>query len=249
MIAAFTQVERPVAQEVRMQSLLNVRFSIVGVALVVVGASTVAQKDADLPKDVYADSRNRLPTIKVEELDDFGKKIYMAEAAGKTGADSGPRTIRIYSPKVAQYMTMGNSYLRWESGLDGKLREIAILLAARAMDQQYEWTAHEKAAIKEGLPQHVIDIIKKGTPIVGVADEKQAILIKLGRETLYDHKVGSDTFAQALKLFGRKGLVDVVSLMGHYTSTAILLTVFDQHLRSGDAPLLDPVNGGRPQTE
>ena len=128
-----------------------------------------------------------------------------------------------------------------------KLREIAILLAARAMDQQYEWTAHENAGREVGLPQSVIDIIKTGAPVAGIADEKQATLIQLGREVLYDHRVEPDTYARALKLFGKKGLVDVVSLIGHYSATAILLTVFDQHLPPDQKPLLTPPRQSSPR--
>jgi 4-carboxymuconolactone decarboxylase len=190
-----------------------------------------------LPKDVDPDTRSRLPRPRPDELDDLGKQLF---ADIREGGDSAPRTIRVYSSKVAQYMTTGNQYLRYESGIAPQLRELAILLAARAMDQQYEWTAHEEAARAAGLPQSVIDIVNHGRPATGIADQKQAVLIQLGREALYDHRVTSDTFARALPLFGKKALVDIVSLMGHYTATAVLLNVFDQHLRPGQTPLLAP---------
>ncbi len=224
-------------------------FAMAATAVIGIGTAAVAQKAAVLPKDVDPDSRNRLPMITMEDLDDFGRTIFTMQASGKTAADSGPRSIRMYSPRVSEYMTRGNTYLRYESGMDPKLRELTILLAARAYDQQYEWTAHETTARKEGLPQSVIDIVKQGKPVAGVTDEKQAILITLGREVLYDHQVSADTFAAALKLFGKKGLVDHVSLLGHYAATAILLTVFDQQIREGDTPLLHPVKAGRPATE
>jgi len=50
--------------------------------------------------------------------------------------------------------------------------------------------------------------------------------------------VSPDTFARALKLFGDKGIVDLVSLMGEYSATAALLTTFDQQLQPGQKPLL-----------
>ena len=202
----------------------------------------VSNAPGELPKDVYPESRNRLPLFQMEDLDEDAKKFVASFEGGREAvADSGPRSIRMYSPRVAEYMTRGNQYLRYQAGLDPKLRELAILIAARAMDQQYEWAAHEKAGQKAELPQHVIDIVKYGTPITGVADEKQAILIHLGRELLSDHHVSSETFARALELFGRKGLVDIVSLVGHYTATAIMLTAFDQQLRPEDQPALAPL--------
>lgn len=202
------------------------------------GRPQAAAAGAPLPPDVDPETRSRLPRPRPEELDDAGRKLL---ASIREGGDSAPRTIRLNSPKVGEYMTAGNQYLRYESGLDPKLREIAIMLAARAMDQQYEWTAHELAGREAGLPQAIIDIIKRGEPVTGVTDEKQATLIQLGREALYDHRVTPETYARALKLFGKKGLVDVVSLMGHYTATAILLTVFDQHVAADQQPLLTPL--------
>jgi 4-carboxymuconolactone decarboxylase len=206
-------------------------------------AQTAAPRN--LPKDVYPESGNRLPLITEKDLDEFGQKLLKEFETERGGgpAESGPRSIRLYSPHVAEYMTKGNQYLRYQAGIDPKLRELAILMAARATDQQYEWAAHEATAIKVGLPQHVIDIVKLGKPITGVTDPKQAIIIALGREALYDHKVRSDTFAKALDLFGKKGLVDIVALMAHYTATAITLTVFDQQLRGGQQPALAPLQG------
>ena len=57
-------------------------------------------------------------------------------------------------------------------------------------------------------------------------------------EALGRRKVEPETFARALNLFGRQGIVNVVSLMSHYAATAVLLTTFDQQLRPGQAPLL-----------
>ena len=50
--------------------------------------------------------------------------------------------------------------------------------------------------------------------------------------------VGSETFARVLKLFGHQGVVNIVSLMGDYAATTMLLNVADQHVRPGAKPLL-----------
>jgi len=55
---------------------------------------------------------------------------------------------------------------------------------------------------------------------------------------LQDHEVKSDTFARALDLFGKNKLVDIVSLLAHYTATAILLTTFNQQLPPDQESLL-----------
>jgi 4-carboxymuconolactone decarboxylase len=186
------------------------------------------------PKDIYPDTGNRFPPIKREGLDENGKKLY--DMRGPGGA-FGPGAIRLYSPPVADYMSSVNDYLRRKSGLDPRLVELAILVTAREMDSEWVWNSHEPAAQKAGLEQGIIDTVKYRKPLTTLG-EKETVIIQLGRESLGKHKVGSDTFARALKIFGNQGVVNVVSLMGDYAATATLLNVSDQHLRPGDKPLL-----------
>ncbi|MGH9679776.1 MAG: carboxymuconolactone decarboxylase family protein [Candidatus Acidiferrales bacterium] len=185
------------------------------------------------PKDVYPETGNRLPPIQRDELDEAGKKIYDNSEAGEFG----PRPIRLYSPQVAADMTDVNVYLRHDSGLDNRLVELTILVAAREMDAQFEWTFHEPVARKAGVPQSTIDVIKYRKPLQGPSEE-DATVIQLGREAFEKHQVSSATAARALKLFGKPGFVNIVSLMGDYAANAILMSAFDQHLRPGDKPLL-----------
>jgi 4-carboxymuconolactone decarboxylase len=105
------------------------------------------------------------------------------------------------------------------------------------MDGEYEWTAHEPAALKAGVSPQIIDIVKYRKTLTGVP-EREATIIALGREAVGKHKVSSETFARALKIFGDRQLVNIVCLMGDYASTAIMLSTFDQHVRPTDEPLL-----------
>ena len=105
------------------------------------------------------------------------------------------------------------------------------------MDNQFEWTAHEPVALKAGVPESVIDVIKHRKPTDGLEDA-DAIVINLGRQIWRDHKVDSQTFARALDAFGARMLVDLVLLMGHHATIAGLLTTFDMQLHKGRDPLL-----------
>jgi len=115
--------------------------------------------------------------------------------------------------------------------------ELAILVTAREMDCAYVWTAHEPAAQKAGLQQEIIDIVKFRRPVTTLA-ETDAVIVQLGRDAIGKHKVGSDTFARAQRLFGNQGLVNIVALMGDYAATTIMLNVADQHVRPKDKSLL-----------
>jgi 4-carboxymuconolactone decarboxylase len=187
-----------------------------------------------LPRDIYPETGNRFPAIKREALNEAGKKLYDARGV----ADGfGPGAIRLYSPPVADAMTNVNDYLRRKSGLEPRLVELAILVTAREMDCAYVWTAHEPAALKAGLNPQIIDIVRYRRAL-GTLGEREAVIVQLGRDSITKHKVESDTFARAVKLFGHQGVVDIMSLMGDYAATTILLNAADQHVRPRDKSLL-----------
>ena len=188
--------------------------------LLVIGATVIAAQ-AQFPKDIYPETGNRFPAVNKQQAPD----------------SFGPGPIRLYSPPVAESMTALNNYLRQKSGLDNRLVELTILVTAREMDCEYVWTAHEPAAQKAGLQQEIIDIVKFRRPVTKLA-EKDAVIVQLGRDALGKHKVRSDTFARAHKLFGNQQLVNIVALMGDYAATTMMLNVADQHVRPKDKSLL-----------
>jgi 4-carboxymuconolactone decarboxylase len=205
--------------------------------------SKTATADA-LPKDVYPDSRSRLPLVKRESLDADGQKAYDEAAGDKRSLVGlqGPGGIRLHSPKLALAARPANQYLRFGTQLPRRLSELAILVTAREMSQQFEWAAHEPEARKVGLEQNIIDVVKYRKPLTGLGD-KETVIIDFGRQLFQKHAVASDTFARARKLFGDETLVDLVSLMGNYAQTSVLLNAFDQHLLAGQKPLLPEDNG------
>ena len=115
-----------------------------------------------MPSDIDPRSGMRLPLPNRDDLDEAGKKAYdrgMTPGATIAGLQ-GPAGIQLYSPKTAAHASALNRYLRFEAGFTAHVREVAILITAREMDSQFEWVAHEPEALKEGVPQQVIDVIK-----------------------------------------------------------------------------------------
>ncbi len=192
------------------------------------------------PKDVDPESGFRLPLLKREQLDDEGKKIYDGIVGPGTRSIAGlwgPAGIRLYSPKTSALDGALRDHLRFEAGIPADLRELIILCTAREWNNQFEWAQHEPNGLKAGLSQKVIDIVKYRDSAVGLP-EPQQVVIQLSRDLFRQHKVQPDTFARARKAFGEKQLVDIVSLIGDYSATAVLLDVFDMQLPPGQAPAL-----------
>src|ERR1700740_213639 len=127
---------------------------------------------AAFPKDIHAETGNRLPEIKREDLDEAAKKLY--DARRPNGAH-GPGPIRLYSPAAEQYMSEVNDYLRHKSGLDPRLVELAILVTAREMDCEYVWTQHEAVGLKAGLSEETIDAVKYRKALSGVGEKEATI--------------------------------------------------------------------------
>jgi len=193
-----------------------------------------------LPGDVYPESLSRLPLVAREAMDEQGKQFYDVV----TGPHSrtlvglqGPSGIWLHSPELGERVRAVNQYLRYETALERRLTELAILVTARELDNQFEWTAHEPVALKEGLDPQIIEAVKQRQPISGLGT-KEALIISLGRKLFRERKVDSETFAQALEAFGPQGIVELAALMGNYAGTAIMLNLVDQQLRPDQKPLL-----------
>jgi 4-carboxymuconolactone decarboxylase len=206
--------------------------------------ATASGQSGKLPADIYPDSLNRLPVVKREQMDENGKRVYDIEAGGvgKIAQPTGPGAIELYSPVAAEHLRRLNQYLRRDGNILGNpITELAILVAAREFDQNYVWSAHEPAALKAGVAQPVIDVIKYGRDVSGLG-EKETTVIRLGRQLFREHKLNSDTFAKAVELFGKQGTVELMTVMGDYTLNSLLLDALDQHLPAERKPLLPPAS-------
>ena len=192
-----------------------------------------------MPTDIDPRSGMRLPLPRREDLDEAGQKAYdRGTTPGATIAGlQGPAGIQLYSPKTSALSSAINRHLRFEAGFSPHVREVAILATAREMDSQFEWVAHEPEALKEGVPQATIDVIKHRRSTEGV-ERTDALIIELGRQLWRDHKVKSETFAGLKDIFGPTGIVELVMLMGNYAATAALLCAVDMQLHEGKRPLL-----------
>jgi len=193
-----------------------------------------------LPEDVLAESLSRLPLRTREEMDDHGKRLYDAVVGPQSRTLvglQGPSGISLHAPRLGELQRAVNQYLRFDTALGRRLTELAILVAAREMDSQFEWTAHEPAGLIEGLEQTIIDVVKCRRPVSGLP-AKEAAIVGLGREVFRRRKVHPQTFARAVKLFGRQGVVELVALMGNYAATALMFRAVDQQLHPGRKPLL-----------
>jgi 4-carboxymuconolactone decarboxylase len=193
------------------------------------------------PADVNRDSSSRLPPVRREDLDENGQRAYdaMTSEGSKLRASlRGPTGFWLHMPEVIGHVRELNWNLRnGELGLARPLRELTILVTARANDCQKEWTAHEPRALNAGLAPAVIDVVKFRKPLDGIAPVEAAI-IAFGRELFRDKKVSAATYAHADAVLGRRGLLHLIALMSNYTMTAVIFAALDQQVAPDQTPLL-----------
>jgi alkylhydroperoxidase family enzyme len=205
--------------------------------LLATAASAQQNTATPLPPDVNPVTLTRLPQLTRADLDDEGKAIYDKIVGDGPVPTTGPVSMSLYSPKVALAFNDLNGFLRYNGDLSPRHTEVAICVAAFEIKQQYEYSAHEPAALRYGAPQAVIDTIKYDREPVGLSPE-ETVIIKVGRQIMREHKLDSELYAEAVRLFGRKGLVEMVTVMGDYVMVGMVLTAIDQHLPANRPALL-----------
>lgn len=137
---------------------------------------------------------------------------------------AGPYNPMMRSPEMGRHLFDLMGYLRLRTSVPIRLNELAILIIGRQWRSQVEWYAHVPIALKNGLPQHVIDDLRqKRRPAKMAADE--AIVYDFVTELMEKHEVSDVTFAAAKKLLGEQGVVDLTVVAGTYVTVAGLLAV------------------------
>jgi 4-carboxymuconolactone decarboxylase len=204
--------------------------------IVIVASVTVAIGQSTLPSDIHPESFSRLPPLQRDSLDAEGKRIWDFVGGARGMPKTGPAPVSMYSPGAAKPIHELNQYLR-KTVVGPRYFELSALLAAREFDQQYEWSGHEPAAIRAGLEQSVIDVVKFNKDVAGLP-EKDATVIRLARALFRDHKVSSELWAKTVEFFGRQGAIEIVATMGDYAMAGFMLTAVNQQLPPDRKPLL-----------
>jgi 4-carboxymuconolactone decarboxylase len=218
-------------------SMIRHAFSRSGAALLLVAsAALAAAQSAKVPADLDPQSRARLPYLQRKDFDEKSQKIFdVLPGRGADGVLRGPLAFAAYNPGAAKALfDLHNEAVA--GTLDPHVRELAIMVACRETSYSLEWNAHEASALKAGVDAKVIDIIRKRGPLTGL-DEKDAAVIRFGRQMFTDKKMDSATFAKAVELFGRRGAMDLVAVMNTYAVSGFYAIAVDEQPAAGKAGL------------
>ena len=209
---------------------MSIRLSV----LLLAALPVVAQAQNSLPPDIHPVTLSRLPPVTAQDLDEEGQRLLDARTNFTPGP--GPTHVTIYSPRERDLGIPTGE----KSPVGPRYFQLAVLITAREIDQQYEWSAHEPAGLRQGLEQSVIDVVKYDRDVAGLSD-KDATLITFGRVLFREHRVGSELWEKMVSHFGRQHTVQIMAIMGEYFRVGFMLNAIDQHLPPGRKALLPPL--------
>jgi len=165
-----------------------------------------------------------------------------ARIAGRRGAVRGPFQVWLNSPELCDRVESLGAWLRFESSLPLRLRELSLLLAARHFDAQYSWNAHVDKAVEAGIPAEAVQAIaERRTPVFDRPED--TAFYEFCRELLEEHFVAEATFRRAQEYFGTQGLVDTVGSLGNFSMLAMLLNAFEVDLQPDRQPPFPDIRG------
>ena len=166
----------------------------------------------------------RMAPIPLEKMSEAQRKIANDIMSGPRGGMRGPFNAWLRSPELADRLQKVGEYIRFNSSLDKRVNEMAIIMTAQAWGSQYEWYAHAPLALKAGLDPSIVAAIGAGRKPDKMQDD-EAIVWEFTTQLRRDHAVDDETYAKALEKFGEQGLMDLIAVNGYYDVVSMTLNV------------------------
>lgn len=180
---------------------------------------------ADFVKQGFAPgAAERLPMPAREAMSEAQKAAADELIAGPRKAVFGPFIPLLRSPELMSRVGKLGEYLRFDSTLDARIRELSTCIAARHTGNQFEWVMHVPLALKAGVAQATLDAVGDGRYPVGLPED-EAAAAALSLEMLANHGVSDATYQRSLAAFGEQGLVELCTLVGYFAMICWVMNV------------------------
>jgi len=185
-----------------------------------------------------ADAAERLPMPAMDSLDEAQRAAAQALLDGPRKGVFGPFVPLLRSPVLLDRVARLGEFLRFESVLEARVRELATCVVARHVSNQFEWAMHAPLAIRAGVAPEAIEALRQGaTPRPLAPDEQDAF--DFVHELLAAHGVSDPTYRAALARWGERGVVELTTLAGYFAMVSWLMNVARTPAQASSAPGLD----------
>ena len=176
------------------------------------------------PQGFSNPASERMPMMTRDAMSDAQRAAADTLIAGPRKAVFGPFIPLLRSPELMGRIGKVGEYLRFESTLDERIRELVTCFVARHVSNQFEWLMHAPLALKAGVAQATLDAIAIGKrPHALPADE--AGVLDFAAELLQHHGVSDATYQETTTLLGEQGVVELSSLIGYFVMVCWVMNV------------------------
>jgi 4-carboxymuconolactone decarboxylase len=188
------------------------------------------------PQGFARDARERLPLPAAAAMTEAQRTAAQALIDGPRKGVYGPFLPLLRSPALLDRVARVGEYLRFESGLDARIRELVTAAVARHVGNQFEWVMHAPLAVKAGVAESAVEALRVGARPKGLRADEEAAL-DFAFELLRTHGTSDPTYAAALQAFGEAGVVELTSLVGYFVMVCWLMNVARTPAQGGAAGL------------
>jgi alkylhydroperoxidase family enzyme len=130
----------------------------------------------------------------------------------------------VHSPGALRAFGALGSYIRWNSKLDARLRELAILQVGYLARAPYEWSHHIKIGYDFGVTDADIEALiddTEGRP--AKLDALALLVLKGAREITRDGELSRATFSALSERLSNEHLVDLIVTTAFYNAVVRVL--------------------------
>jgi 4-carboxymuconolactone decarboxylase len=191
------------------------------------------------PKKLTSKKLNyRLPALSEETLDGEQRALLESMRSGPRGGRvqlRGPFGVYMLAPKYGELTQQLGAHVRFNTAVEPRLSEFAILCTARIWRAQYEWHAHAPIAEKAGVKPETIRDLKAGRPPKKAAKDERAIY-DFVQELHKRRRVSDRNYKRVQAVLGDRGIVELVGILGYYTGVSMILNVFNVPLPDDTEP-------------
>jgi 4-carboxymuconolactone decarboxylase len=166
----------------------------------------------------------RLPMPPADTLSEAQRKAAQTLIDGPRKGVFGPFIPLLQSPVLMERIGSLGEYLRFDSQLDARVRELVTCVVAREVGNQFEWLLHAQAAVKAGVSAEAIEALRLGRRATPLADDEQ-LALDFALELLRHHGVSEPTYAAAEARFGKQVVVDLSALVGYFVMVCWVMNV------------------------
>ena len=183
----------------------------------------------------------RTPTVTREAVPENQRAAFDAYVQERGEVPTGgPGSVMLNAPGAAELALGLALYLRSQTSLEPRIRELAMLVAARENDCQYIWNAHAPPGRVAGLRDEIVDALRDRKDLPNPAADEAAV-VAYGQEFFRTRRVSQAAFDAVVAQFGVPGTTELTTLMGCYSMLAFNVNAFGVELPEGHAEAALPI--------